>query len=110
MYPAKHGSRDNADFTRYLLRRYGTALKGGFGINAPGFADHSVIHLGEENTTLAELLSAEGYSTAGVISGPWCLGKFGLDQGFAFYDNTLYNPDYDVAYFTLFKMIDLSHR
>ena len=60
MYPAKHGARVNADFTRYLLDRYGTALKGSTGIDTQGFAEQSVMYLGEENITLAELLSAAG--------------------------------------------------
>ena len=107
MYPAKHGSRVNADFTRYLLDRYGNALKGSTGIDTQGFAEQSVMYLGEENITLAELLSAEGYATAGIISGPWCLKKFGLAQGFEFYDETLYNPDYDATYFALFKIIGI---
>ena len=105
MYPAKHGARVNSDFTRYLLLRYGTELKAGFGINSQGIAGQSTRYLEEENTTLAELLLAKGYKTAGVIAGPWCLEKFGLGQGFTFYDNTLYNPDYDVAYFALCKIV-----
>jgi len=105
MYPAKHGSRVNADFTRYLLDRYGAELQGNSSIDTQGFAEQSVIYLGEENITLAERLSAEEYATAGVISGPWCLKKFGLAQGFDFYDDTLYNPDYDATYFTLARMI-----
>lgn len=105
MYPAKHGARDNADFTRYLLQRYGNELSGSLSLDVPGFAGQTVLSLADENTTIAELLSAQGYKTAGIISGPWCMKKFGIGQGFDFFDDTLYNPDFDLACFTIAKIV-----
>ncbi len=37
--------------------------------------------------TLAERLSDAGYDTAGVVAGPWLKRTFGLDRGFAHYDD-----------------------
>ena len=37
--------------------------------------------------TLAQLLKADGYQTAGVAGGPWMKRIFGLDKGFEFYDD-----------------------
>jgi arylsulfatase A-like enzyme len=41
--------------------------------------------LAENNLTLAEVLSSEGYFTAGVIANPWLRKKFGFAQGFEQY-------------------------
>lgn len=43
--------------------------------------------LDEESVTLAEVLSAAGYQTAAVVSSFAVHGKFGLSQGFTFYDD-----------------------
>lgn len=37
--------------------------------------------------TLAELMTAEGYQTAAVVSAPFLNSSYGMDQGFAFYDD-----------------------
>jgi len=105
MYPAKHGATINSDFTEYLLARYGTALKG-VSAHAQKVSQNTLSLLSKENVTLAEILSANGYTTGGIIGGPACSSLFGLGQGFAFYDNTLYDPDYDVDYFTLSKIMN----
>jgi len=105
MYPAQHGATINSDFTEYLLARYGTALKGAR-MHAGDVSQNTLSLLSKENVTLAEILSANGFNTAGIIGGPACSSLFGLGQGFAFYDNTLYDPDYDVAYFTLSKIMN----
>ncbi|NIL99663.1 MAG: sulfatase-like hydrolase/transferase [Acidobacteria bacterium] len=59
------------------------------GINIP---DHGVRHngtfrLGPENTTLAERFAASGYDTAAFISAFVLDRRFGLNQGFADYDD-----------------------
>jgi len=38
--------------------------------------------------TLAEVLKREGYSTAGIVGGPWMKVIFGLDKGFEYYDDS----------------------
>lgn len=43
--------------------------------------------LAESFTTLAELLSAAGYETAAIVSGPALRREFGVAQGFARYDD-----------------------
>jgi len=58
--PPRHGARHNAEFT-----------------------------LGDEQTTLAEVLGAEGYATAAFISAFVLDARFGLDQGFDHYDDDI---------------------
>ncbi len=48
--------------------------------------------LAEENTTLAELLRARGYSTGAIVSGYVLDSGFGLDQGFEYYDDQFIEP------------------
>lgn len=60
LYPYNHGARANGTF-----------------------------RLGPENTTLAEILKANGYATAAFISAYVLDGRFGLDQGFDLYDDDL---------------------
>ncbi len=52
---------------------------------------HGLVHnglvLGAEQVTLAEVLSARGYQTAGVASSFVLHRRFGLGQGFAHYDD-----------------------
>jgi len=44
--------------------------------------------LSSSATTLAEILAANGYQTAGVISGPYLARQHALDQGFRIYDDS----------------------
>jgi arylsulfatase A-like enzyme len=44
--------------------------------------------LPDEAHTLADLLAARGYQTAGVASGPYLARGHNLNQGFAFYDDS----------------------
>jgi arylsulfatase A-like enzyme len=50
--------------------------------------------------TLAEVLSENGYMTAGIISNPFVSGSFGMDQGFDFYDDRV-DIFEDVRYLSL---------
>jgi arylsulfatase A-like enzyme/Flp pilus assembly protein TadD len=52
-----------------------------------GVRSNSFYRLSEEETTLAEILRAEGYRTAAVVGAAVLDGKFGLAQGFDFYDD-----------------------
>ncbi len=45
--------------------------------------------LDSEQQTLAEILSEQGYQTAGFIGGPYCKAKYGLGQGFQTYRDRL---------------------
>jgi arylsulfatase A-like enzyme len=49
--------------------------------------------LGDAYTTMAEILGAHGYQTAGVASGPYLRREFNLAQGFAHYDDALASLD-----------------
>lgn len=44
--------------------------------------------LGEEFTTLAEVLDGAGYRTAAFVSNPWLDQRFGFGQGFDHYDDS----------------------
>jgi arylsulfatase A-like enzyme len=72
------------------------------GLTAPSHASlftslhplsHGVVRngltLGKEHVTLAEYLGVRGYQSAAVVSSFVLDGKFGLDQGFDFYDDEL---------------------
>ena len=43
--------------------------------------------LGDERTTLAEVLAPAGYRTTAFVDGGWLRGKFGFRQGFDHYDD-----------------------
>lgn len=45
--------------------------------------------LSPDATTLAEVLQAAGYDTAAFVSGPTVMARFGFDQGFASYDESM---------------------
>jgi arylsulfatase A-like enzyme/Flp pilus assembly protein TadD len=51
--------------------------------------NNGTYYLAEDNKTLAERFSVEGYQTYAVISSYVLMSKFGLNQGFATYDDTL---------------------
>jgi len=56
---------------------------------AHGARGNGMYRLPEKETTLAELLQANGFHTFGVISSFVLLSKFGLEQGFDVYDDSL---------------------
>ncbi len=56
---------------------------------AHGVRDNALFALGEEQTTLAEILRAEGYRTAAAIGAFPLLGQFGIGQGFELFDDHL---------------------
>lgn len=49
--------------------------------------------LAPEAYTLAEALQQAGYATAAFVSGPTVMAQYGFDQGFAFYDESMAEPD-----------------
>lgn len=54
---------------------------------------HGVVHhwarLGPESLTLAEVLRAAGYSTAGFVSAPYLGASYGFSQGFDLFDDAI---------------------
>ena len=54
-----------------------------------GVRDNGLFVLGEEQTTLAEILRAEGYRTGAAIGAYPLLGQFGISQGFEHFDDHL---------------------
>ncbi|MEM7349707.1 MAG: sulfatase-like hydrolase/transferase [Acidobacteriota bacterium] len=56
---------------------------------AHGVRDNALFTLGDEQTTLAEILRSEGYRTAAAIGAFPLLGEFGIGQGFELFDDYL---------------------
>jgi arylsulfatase A-like enzyme/tetratricopeptide (TPR) repeat protein len=54
-----------------------------------GVRDNLVFRLGSGSETVAEILRAEGYDTAAVVSAVVLARHYGLDQGFGVYDDDL---------------------
>lgn len=54
-----------------------------------GVRDNGVFVLGEEQRTLAEILTNQGYATGAAVGSFPLIARFGLDQGFGFYDDQM---------------------
>jgi len=67
---------------------HSTMLTGKYPL-AHGVRDNGLFVLGEEQHTLAEVLGAAGYGTAGAIGSFPLLGRFGFAQGFDLFDDDL---------------------
>jgi len=50
-------------------------------------------YLGQENVTLAEILRRNGFQTAAFVSSFTVDSRFGLDQGFEYYDDTFHQEE-----------------
>lgn len=74
-FPSSHGARHDPEGALVLADA----------IDAP--PDIRARGLGAAETTLAEVLSGQGYRTGAVVAGPWLLREFGLGRGFAHYDD-----------------------
>jgi arylsulfatase A-like enzyme len=57
-----------------------------------GVRDNGAARLGEGAVTLAETLVSRGFLTGAVISSPVVHSRFGLVQGFVFYEDSLTSP------------------
>jgi arylsulfatase A-like enzyme/Flp pilus assembly protein TadD len=57
-----------------------------------GVRDNSHYVLPQERTTLAEILRQAGYSTGAAVGAFPLLARYGLDQGFDFYDDRVAQP------------------
>ncbi len=58
-----------------------------------GARTNTLSRLGDEHTTLAEILSGHGYATAAMVSTFVLDSRFGADQGFAVYDDEMGDGD-----------------
>lgn len=67
---------------------HSTIMTGRYPI-AHGVRDNGLFVLGEEQLTLAEILRGEGYSTAAAVGAFPLTARFGLNQGFDFFDDHL---------------------
>ncbi|UCH95671.1 MAG: sulfatase-like hydrolase/transferase [Candidatus Aminicenantes bacterium] len=65
---------------------------------AHGARDNGTYLLKENHITLAEKLKTRGYHTFAVIASFVLLAKFGLDQGFDYYDDSLDSHQIDTNY------------
>ena len=61
---------------------------------AHGVRDNGLFVLAAEQQTLAEILKAQGYRTGAAIGGFPLIARYGLNQGFDFYDDRL-TPTYE---------------
>ncbi len=66
---------------------------------AHGVRDNGLFQLGEEQTTLAEILRQAGYRTAAAVGSFPLLGNTGINQGFEFFDDHL-TAEYEDIYGT----------
>lgn len=64
---------------------------------AHGVRDNGLFQLGEEQTTLAEILRQAGYRTAAAVGSFPLLGSTGINQGFEFFDDHL-TAEYEDIY------------
>ncbi|MCB1628455.1 MAG: sulfatase-like hydrolase/transferase [Xanthomonadales bacterium] len=56
---------------------------------AHGVRDNGLFTLAAEETTLAEILRAQGYATAAAVGAFPVIGRFGFNQGFDLFDDAL---------------------
>lgn len=77
-FTASHGAQYDANGALHLT----SAIEG-----PPEWKRFRVRTIGTAERTLAELLTAAGYTTGGVVAGPWLKRVFGLHRGFDFYDD-----------------------
>ncbi len=76
LYPSQHGLASDPSL-RWNVLREGGPVQPELDVLAGGF------------TTLAEVLASAGYQTAAFVSNPWMERRFGFDQGFESYDDSL---------------------
>ncbi|MDH5405514.1 MAG: sulfatase-like hydrolase/transferase [Candidatus Aminicenantes bacterium] len=62
-----------------------------------GVRDNAGFYLGEENTTLAEILKGYGYATSGFIGAFVLDSRWGIDQGFDYYFDNFDIAEYDIV-------------
>ncbi|MCX5884368.1 MAG: sulfatase-like hydrolase/transferase [Proteobacteria bacterium] len=98
LYPSKHGADHTSDS---LLGEAGQKQEY---LDWYELLSRNFTKLSKEHQTLAEILSAGGYRTAGIIGGIFCNSIFGLSQGFDYYDDEI--PFFNIRFFLLYQVID----
>ncbi len=77
-FPTSHGAMHDAE---------GPLIRGD-AIDGPEFFTlHRARGISGDETTMADILRAEGYATGAVVAGPWLKRLFGLARGFDHYDD-----------------------
>jgi arylsulfatase A-like enzyme/Tfp pilus assembly protein PilF len=85
---------DGVRFTRALsavpitLPSHSTIMTGRYPI-AHGVRDNGLFVLGDEQRTLAEILRDQGYATGAAVGAFPVTARFGINQGFGFFDDHL---------------------
>ena len=97
-YPSKHGAHYNSGFLNDDPSLYTTQREKKLEVPS------NIFKLSEENLTLAEILSAKGYRTAGIIGGNFCSSIFGMAQGFDFYNEAFLNVSKDIKLFLIYQV------
>ena len=87
---AAEGTRFESAFSSVPLTApsHSTIMTGRYPF-AHGVRDNGMFVLSESQTTLAEVLSREGYATGAAVAAFPLQSQFGLDQGFEFFDDDL---------------------
>ena len=79
LYPSTHGSHYN--------------------VNSTSTPAVNILH--DRFTTLAEILSQNGYKTAGVVGATFCHRFFGIAQGFNYYSDERRNTNLDLDHYCI---------
>jgi len=103
MYPTRHGSHYSPVEDKNLSSAF--SEKGYFDEDNP--FGYYILRLSEANKTLAEVLSENGYRTAGIVGGPFTGSVFGLAQGFDYYDEKFIDVEKDIKISLLYQAVDL---
>ncbi len=81
-YPSSHGASHDPEGPLVLS----AGLDGASAEDRKKFRIFRARGVGRDERTLAELLSAAGYRSAGIVGGPWLKQVFGLSRGFSHWD------------------------
>lgn len=87
---ARHGVMFENCYTPVplTLPAHGSLFTGRYPL-AHGVRNNGTFYLAEEETTLAEVMRDHGFETYAVVAAFVLLSKFGLNQGFSVYDDSL---------------------
>ena len=80
-FPSAHGARYDPEGKINLV------MEGGIE-GHPSWTAYRANTIAKSEITLAEILSGRGYTTHGIIGGPWMKAVFGLNRGFDRYDDS----------------------
>ena len=101
MYLSKHGAHNDPCFEKSYTREQKQKL---------ALTNDFIFKLSRVLLTLAEILSARGYRTAGIIGGHFTSSAYGLAQGFDYYNENFYTVKKqvnDMLYPATFSLEDI---